>query len=132
MHKRVIANLEIDLPGYMKPLEQSVLDLISECSEKGDRIISCGVIEDCLRFVTGSGQVREICKNGRLLPVSATPIDEGRNVALEFPGGEIRKVTSRLIIKYSKNCLNKPELFVNNSYVCDAEFDNYEFSTEAQ
>jgi len=114
----------------MNSLDQETLDTLSDCPEIKERIISCGVIDECLRIVTGSGQVREISRNGRLSPVSAIPFDEGRSVVLEFKGEETRKVFSSFIIKYSKNCLNKPELFINNSYVCDAEFNGFEFSAE--
>lgn len=116
----------------MQSLNQDAIDSLSSCPEKGYRIVSCGIVDECLRIVTGSGSVREISKNGILTPLFAIPLREGRIVSLDIEGRGTKNVSSNIIIKHSKNCLNKPELFVNNSYVCDVEIDGFEFPAGAQ
>lgn len=130
MHIRNLIDLELEIPDYMTSLTQEEIDVVLESVDRFERIISCGVLGDSLRFITGSGQVREIVRNGKLSPGRAFPCNGGRNIKLTFTESGERIVPSSLVLKYSKNSLNNSELFVNNSYVCDAEIDDYEFPRE--
>lgn len=119
-----IGDVEVDLPDYMSALSQRAIDHISTLKDNNERIVSCGILDNCLYLVTGVGDVRVLTPNGKLIPVSSVPLNDGMFISVEFNEKNV-VLSSPLVIKSSAGCLNNSQLFVNNNYTCELELEKF-------
>jgi len=111
-----INNKEITLPSYITIL-QNMSCLNHDC------IVACGVhTSGVLLLVTGSGDIKEIIPNGKMIPISAKPLGNGEYFEVIFRGNDSPKIlAARPAIRSSRSCLLGGELHIGNTYIGNFE-----------
>lgn len=125
MHTIRIAEVEADLPDCMNSLTQQDVNDISQLQDGGERIVSCGIIDECLHVLTGTGEVRKISPCGSLVPEEVFPSDDGAFILVRFTTKREEILSSKSVVSNSISCLNKSQLFVNNNYTCELELEKF-------
>jgi hypothetical protein len=116
---------EVALPSFMTTLDQKTIDGLTD----ENAVISCGVEEEVLYFLTRNLELRHIKPNGNLRPRECFPTKDGKKVILYFIGiEEPCTIDSFVLFKNSQSSLlANSSLFFNNNYICSLDVDRIDY-----
>lgn len=117
---RILRRQTLTFPPHMAALPQSTIESIATSTDAVGRVLACGVDprDDSLTIVTFEPAVRTIVPNGRLIPASAVPSEDGRHVNVTFQGhAHVCRLDSAAAISASSDALRGVTIHVGDTYM---------------
>jgi hypothetical protein len=124
---RVVGHREVALPRHMAALPQHSVDFLYGLPDRSTRVMAAGVDprDSSLTMITLDLEVRTLRPNGRLVPTSAVPSDDGRFIGVEFVGGDrVYSINAAMAVSRSEDAMKSASLHVNDTYMSDLEIDS--------